>query len=108
MKPGQIAVVFRHPQPLADLVSEVFQRLEILSSWRAADRCGRSPAIMMLLRLLELDADDWPMHKLLGVLGNNYFDPDWADWNDPHCRPGRAHDPRVCKSPAAASGCWSS
>ena len=36
----------------------------------------------MLLRLLELDADDWPMYKLLGVLGNNYFAPDWADWND--------------------------
>jgi hypothetical protein len=31
---------------------------------------------------LELDADDWPMHKLLGVLGNNYFQPDAVEWND--------------------------
>ena len=39
IRPGQIAVVFRHPQALADLVSEVFQRLgDPLSSWKAVDR----------------------------------------------------------------------
>ena len=60
----------------------------------------------MLLRLLELDADDWPMHKLLGVLGNNYFAPDWTDWNDRARRPGRAHDPQPANSPRppAAAG----
>ena len=82
MRPGQIAVVFRRPQPLADLVSEVFQRLEIPFFLENGRSLGRWPAIVMLLRLLELDADDWPMYKLLGVLGNNYFAPDWADWND--------------------------
>ncbi len=81
VRPGEIAVVFRRPEPLAELISEVFGRLQIpcyLESGRSLDRC---PAIVMLLRLLELDGDDWPMHKLLGVLGNNYFAPDWADWN---------------------------
>ena len=106
VRPGQIAVVFRRPQPLADLVSEVFQRLEIpffMENGRSLSRC---PAIVMLLRLLELDADDWPMYKLLGVLGNNYFarigptgttaPPAW-----PSARSA------VCRSLAAASGCWS-
>ena len=81
IRPGEIAVVFRRPEPLADLVSEVFGRLQIpfyLESGRSLDHC---PAIVMLLRLLELDGDDWPMYKLLGVLGNNYFAPDWAEWN---------------------------
>ena len=81
IRPGEIAVVFRRAEPLAELVSEVFQRLEIpfcLENGRLLVRC---PAIVMLLRLLELDADDWPMYKLLGVLGNNYFDPDWTDWD---------------------------
>jgi ATP-dependent helicase/DNAse subunit B len=82
VRPGQIAVVFRQLQPLADLVSEVFQRLEIPFCLENGPPLGRSPAIVMLLRLLELDAEDWPMHKLLGVLGNNYFSPDWAEWND--------------------------
>ena len=82
VRPGEIVVVFRNPQPLAELVSEVFQRLEIPFYLESGRPLSRSPAIVMLLRLLELDADDWPMHKLLGVLGNNYFDPDWADWND--------------------------
>ena len=81
VRPGQIAVVFRRPQPSADLVSEVFQRLEIPFFLDSGRSLGRVPAITMLLRLLELDADDWPMHKLLGVLGNNYFAPDWVDWN---------------------------
>ncbi len=80
--PGQIAVVFRRPQPLAGLVSEVFQRLEIPFFLESGQSLSRWPAIVMLLRLLELDADDWPMYKLLGVLGNNYFAPDWAEWND--------------------------
>ena len=82
MRPGQIAVVFRRPQALADLVSEVFQRLEIPFFLENGRSLGRWPPIVMLLRLLELDADDWPMHKLLAALGSNYFAPDWADWND--------------------------
>jgi len=82
VRPGQIAIVFRQPQPLADLVSEVFQRLEIPFFLENAQPLGRSPAVVMLVRLLELDAEDWPMHKLLGVLGNNYFLPAWTPWDD--------------------------
>ena len=82
VRPGQIAVVFRNPQPVAGLVSEVFQRLEIPFFLESDRSLGSSPPIVMLLRLLELDADDWPMYKLLAVLGSNYFAPAWTDWND--------------------------
>ncbi len=81
-EPGNIAVVFRHVQPLADLVREVFQRLEFPYYIESAQPLGCSPPVAMLVRLLELDAEDWPMHKLLAVLGNNYFSPAWAEWND--------------------------
>ena len=38
----------------------------------------------MLLRLMELDADDWPMYKLLGVLGKQLLSPHDLPhaWND--------------------------
>jgi ATP-dependent helicase/nuclease subunit B len=81
-EPGQIAVAFRRVQPLAGLVREVFQRLGIPFYLENVEPLGSSPPIAMLLRLLELDAEDWPMHNLLAVLGNNYFSPDWAEWDD--------------------------
>jgi ATP-dependent helicase/DNAse subunit B len=75
VRPGEIAVVFRNPQAAADLVREVFQQLEIPIYIECGHSLARSPALVMLVRLLELDAEDWPMHKLLGVLGSNYFAP---------------------------------
>ncbi len=33
-----------------------------------------------LRSILQLDLDDWPFRGLLGVLGNNYFQPDWREW----------------------------
>jgi ATP-dependent helicase/nuclease subunit B len=81
VRPGQIAVVFRQPQQLADLVHEVFTRLGIPFYMESNVALGRASPIVMLVRLLELDAEDWPMHKLLGVLGNNYFAPAGAEWD---------------------------
>ena len=46
-----------------------------------AEPLARSSPVVMLVRLLELDADDWPMHKLLGVLGNNFFSPGEVAWD---------------------------
>ena len=69
-------------EPLADLVSEVFGRLRIPFYLESAPALSRLPPITMLLRLLELDAEDWPLHKLLAVLGNNYFSPAWTPWDD--------------------------
>ena len=59
----------------------------------------------MLVRLLELDADDWPMHKLLGVLGNNFFSPGEVAWDG--LAAGRAEAViRGLQIPRGASGCW--
>ena len=82
VRPGEIAVVFRHPQGCGDLVSEVFGRLGIPFALEAKQPLGRSPALVMLVSLLQLDGDDWPVHDLLTVLGNNYFCPDWPQWRD--------------------------
>ena len=81
VRPGQIAVVFRQPQPLADLVRRFFTRLQIPFYMENAESLARSSPVVMLVRLLELDAEDWPMHKLLGVLGNNYFWPAGLEWD---------------------------
>jgi ATP-dependent helicase/DNAse subunit B len=81
--PGEIAVVFRHPQGQAGLVREVFARLGIPYYLEHEEPLVRSSPVVMLLQLLELDADDWPMHKLLCVIGNNYFLPADTDWNGP-------------------------
>ncbi len=78
--PGQVAVVFRSPQPAADLIGEVFQRLGIPFYLECGKPMSRSPVVLLLVRLLELDADDWPMHTLLAVLGNNYFAPQGDAW----------------------------
>ena len=81
VRPGHIFVVLRRPQALAELLREVFTRLEIPFYLENAESLGRSPPVVMLVRLLELDAEDWPMHKLLGVLGNNYFSPAEIEWD---------------------------
>ena len=62
-------------------MGEVFARF-----WHSggASRLGpplaREPAVVALLALLRLDADDWPLAALLAVLGSNYFRPDWPEW----------------------------
>ncbi len=81
IRPDHIAVVFRRAQILADLVREVFTRLEIPFHLEDAQSLGRASPVVMLVRLLELDAEDWQMHKLLGVLGNNYFSPAEVEWD---------------------------
>ena len=80
VRPGEIAVVFRHSQASGDLVNEVFGRLGIPFALEAKRPLGRFPAMVMLASLLQLDADDWPVGDLLNVLGNNYFCPDWPQW----------------------------
>jgi ATP-dependent helicase/nuclease subunit B len=75
VRPGEIVVVYHQPQAVADLVGEVFQRLRIPFYIESGRSLALAPAIIALLRLLELHVEDWPMHKLLGVLGSNYFAP---------------------------------
>ncbi len=79
-RPGDIAVVFRSPQDDGGLAAEVFQGLGIPASWEMGQTLDRIPIMRALKSLLQLDLEDWPFRRLLAVLGNNYFQPDWPEW----------------------------
>ena len=79
-RPGDIAVVFRSPQDSGGLAAEVFYRLGIPIAWEKGRTLDRVPVMRALTAILQLDLDDWPFRQLLTVLGSNYFQPDWPDW----------------------------
>ena len=79
-RPGEIAVVFRSLEPIAELVHEVFGQLGIPVAVESGQALNRSPVLRALVTLLQLDLDDWPFDRLLAVLGSNYFQPDWPEW----------------------------
>src|SRR5262249_34164656 len=78
--PGDIAVVLRSVEPLAPLVEEVFAEYGIPVAIDAPPRLNRSPLLQALLAILRLQAADWPFRQLLAVVLNNYFQPDWPQW----------------------------
>ena len=80
VRPGEIAVVFRQPEDVGGLTAEVFAAFGIPAAMELGQPLSRCPAIVALAGLLRLDADDWPMGRLLAVLGSNYFRPDWPEW----------------------------
>ena len=80
VKPGDIAVVFRSPQDSGSLAAEVFSRLGLPIAWEQGERLDRVPILRSLVRLLKLDMDDWPFNSLLAVIGGNYFQPVWPEW----------------------------
>ena len=79
-QPGEIAVVFRSPQDVGGLAAEVFRRLGIPTFWEFGQTLDRLPIMRALTSLLALDLEDWPFRRLLAILGNNYFQPDWPEW----------------------------
>ncbi|HEY4760429.1 MAG TPA: UvrD-helicase domain-containing protein, partial [Thermoguttaceae bacterium] len=79
-RPGDIAVAFRSPQDDGSLVAEVFRRLGIPFALEQGQTLDRMPMLRSLKVLLQLDLDDWPFQQLLAVVGSNYFQPDWDEW----------------------------
>ena len=104
-RPGEIAVVFRSLEPIAELVHEVFGQLGIPVAVESGQALNRSPVLRALVTLLQLDLDDWPFDRLLAVLGSNYFQPDWPERAWPAASSGRFAG---CKSPAAVGCCSNS
>ena len=78
-RPGEIAVVLRSPEQSAPLIAQVFDRLGIPVAMESGQTLDRGRALAALVNLLQLDADDWPFRQLLGLLGSNYFGPDWDE-----------------------------
>ena len=80
VRPGEIALVFRHPQDAGAVLGEVMAAYGIPVALELGQPLARGPAAVALLRLLQLQADDWPLEALLALLGSNYFHPDWPEW----------------------------
>ena len=77
-----MAVVFRSVEPVAELIDEVFTRFGIPTAGEMNRPLHRSPALRALVALLQLDLDDWPFKRLLGVLKSNFFQPVMPEWTD--------------------------
>ena len=75
VRPGEVAVVFRHSPEAGGLAAEVFDAFGIPAAMELGQPLNRCPAIVALAALLRLEADDWPLGSLLAVLGSNYFSP---------------------------------
>ncbi|MFH1919718.1 MAG: UvrD-helicase domain-containing protein, partial [Planctomycetota bacterium] len=80
--PGDVAVVFRSIREVDPLVREVFDKLGIPVALESGQALDRSSALIALAGLLRLDLEDWPFRGVLAVLSNNYFQPDWPEWQD--------------------------
>ncbi len=79
-KPSEIAVVLRSLSDAGSLFGEVFGRLGIPVFLEQGQTLDRSPALRALVRLLQLDLNDWPLGELLSLVGSNYFRPEWSAW----------------------------
>ncbi len=82
VKPGEIVVAFRSLEPVAALVRAAFAEFGIPYYLEKARRLLDVPLVAALLRLVRLQADDWPYRGLLATLNQNYFRPSWPAWND--------------------------
>ncbi len=80
--PSDVLVIFRQVSPVLELVEEVFGELGIPYTLEVGPPLARAAGLSRLVSLLELKAEDWPFRRLLSLLGNNYFQPDWPQWQD--------------------------
>jgi len=81
-RPEEIAVVFRSAEEAGALLGEVFGDLGIPFALETGPPLDRSPVLSALVALLRLERDDWPFARLLQVLGSNYFQPEWPEWEE--------------------------
>ncbi len=83
VRPEEIVVVFRSADSLVPLLREKFVRYGLPTAFEPGLRLDQSPALTALTALMELDRDDWPFRKLLGVVSSNFFSPSWPEWRVP-------------------------
>jgi len=80
VRPSEIAVVFRSLETIAALVEEVFAEYGIPFAIDCRKRLFRAPVLKALVEVLKLQAADWPFRRLLAILANNFFRPNWPEW----------------------------
>jgi ATP-dependent helicase/DNAse subunit B len=85
VRPSDVVVVFRSTTDVAALVTEVFCEFGIPTSVEASIPLGRAPIFAALRAVLQLRVGDWPFRGLLTVLGHNYLQPQWPQWQRDNC-----------------------
>ncbi|QGJ72272.1 Hypothetical protein PBC10988_39900 [Planctomycetales bacterium 10988] len=79
VSPEEIVVVFRSLGGYQELVREIFTASGIPFTLEHGYRLEASPALNRLMNWFEFDKEDWPFRKLIGLLGSNYFRPQWVE-----------------------------
>jgi ATP-dependent helicase/nuclease subunit B len=82
VSPSEIVVVFRSLTAAAPLVREVFTELGLPFVLETEESLDESPLAAAVVALLKLAVEDWPFRQLVAVLGSNYFQPDWPQWQN--------------------------
>ncbi|QDT50859.1 DNA-dependent helicase II [Symmachiella dynata] len=78
--PMDIVVTFRSLTDYADLLHETFTNAGIPYICKSSESLATSPVIKALMAMLQVAAEDWPFERLLPLLQNNYFHPDWPEY----------------------------
>ena len=105
-KPSEIAVVVRSLPDAGALIGEVFGRMGIPVFLELGQTLDRSPALRALVRLVQLDLNDWPFDELLALVRSNYFRPDWPGWREGKTAAVVEQTIRRLQIPMGATGCW--
>ncbi|MBL9125861.1 MAG: PD-(D/E)XK nuclease family protein [Planctomycetaceae bacterium] len=80
VRPGEIAVVIRGLRAVAPMLTEVFGEYGIPLALEVAPTLEQVPALALMVGLVRLAAEDWPLDDLLAIVGNSYFRPPWPEW----------------------------
>ncbi|HOM17964.1 MAG TPA: exodeoxyribonuclease V subunit gamma, partial [Thermoguttaceae bacterium] len=80
VRPDDILVLFRSLEPVSVLVQEVFGRYGIPFVLESSAPLRSARSLMALVDLVRLGVEDWPLRRLLAVLSQSYFQPDWPEW----------------------------
>jgi ATP-dependent helicase/DNAse subunit B len=80
VSPEEIVVALRAPDDYADIVDEMFTAAGIPFSCDVAQPLTKWPPLKLLLGALQLEIEDWPFSRLMGLLDSNDFRPAWEEW----------------------------
>lgn len=76
-----IVVAFRSLPESVDLVREVFSAAGIPFWCESGTLFSRTPLMKAVFTILQLELDNWPFDRLMGLLDSAYFRPKWAEWS---------------------------
>lgn len=77
-----IVLAVRELPDYAELIDEVFTAAGIPFRCEAGIPLGRAPLLRFALNLLQLEAEDWPFRRLIGLVDSAFFRPGWPELAD--------------------------